>query len=105
MATGKDLYKKQTISKITIGDNIKWKPLPISEIEEKIFAEFKHFVGIKNEWQYGLVLDILDCPRDENDSESIQGLHIQLLKGGEIDWIFNFELFNEIEIIGRLDED
>jgi len=48
------------------------------------------------------VLDILDCPRNENDNESIQGLHVQLLKNGEVDWIFNFELFNEIDIMGKI---
>tara|TARA_R100001594_G_C3939724_1_gene240303 strand:- start:80 stop:397 length:318 start_codon:yes stop_codon:yes gene_type:complete len=105
MATGCESYNKQIISKIKIGDYLRWKPLPIGEIEEKAFAQFKGFVGIGNEWQYGLVLDILDCPRYENDRESIQGIHIQLLKGNEIDWIFNFELFNEIEIIGELDKE
>tara|TARA_R100000008_G_scaffold77963_1_gene58674 strand:+ start:1486 stop:1803 length:318 start_codon:yes stop_codon:yes gene_type:complete len=105
MATGSESYKKEIISKIKIGDYLKWKPLPINLIEEEAFAYFKGFVGIGNDWQYGLVLDILQCPRHENDKESIQGIHIQLLKNGEIDWIFNFELFNEIEIIGKLDED
>jgi len=102
MATGRESSKRQLISNIKIGDYIRWKPLPINQIEEKVFAEFKGFVGIGNEWQYGLVLDILDCPRNENDNESIQGLHIQLLKNGEIDWIFNFELFNEIDLISKI---
>tara|TARA_Y100000310_G_C20418901_1_gene685702 strand:+ start:270 stop:581 length:312 start_codon:yes stop_codon:yes gene_type:complete len=102
MATGRESSKRQLISNIKIGDYIRWKPLPINQIEEKVFAEFKGFVGIGNEWQYGLVLDILDCPRNENDNESIQGLHVQLLKNGEVDWIFNFELFNEIDIMGKI---
>ena len=102
MATGRESSKRQLISKIKIGDYIRWKPLPINQVEEKVFAEFKGFVGIGNEWQYGLVLDILDCPRNENDNESIQGLHVQLLKNGEVDWIFNFELFNEIDIMGKI---
>jgi len=102
MATGRESSKRQLISNIKIGDYIRWKPLPINQIEEKVFAEFKGFVGIGNEWQYGLVLDILDCPRNENDNESIHGLHVQLLKNGEVDWIFNFELFNEIDIMGKI---
>ena len=103
MGSGKNSDKQATLEKIKAGDYIKWRPLPIEEIAESAFAEFKHFVGIGNEWQYGLVLDILECPRNENDNESIQGLHIQLLKNGEVDWIFNFELFNEIDIIGKVD--
>ena len=71
---------------------------------EASFAEFKVFVGTGEDWEYGLVLDILQRPKNNKDSESVQWLHVQLLKNGEIDWIFNFEHFNEIEIIGKLDE-
>ena len=101
MENGENLDKQAILRKIKVGDYIKWRPLPIEEIAENVFAEFKHFVGIGNEWQYGLVLDILDCPRNKADKESIHGFHVQLLKNGEIDWIFNFELFNEIDIVGK----
>ena len=103
MEHGEKLDKKTVLRIIKIGDYIRWRPLPIEAITERIFTEFKKFSWGDNEWHYGLVLDILDCPRNENDSESIQGLHIQILQGNEIDWIFNFELFNEIEIIGEAD--
>ena len=39
------------------------------------------------------------------DPNSVQGLHLRLVKDGETDCIFNFEYFREIEIIGFLDED
>ena len=95
--------KKTVLRTIKIGDYIKWRPLAIEAITERVFTEFKNFSWGDNEWQYGLVLDMLDCPRNENDNESIQGLHIQILQGNEVDWIFNFELFNEIEIVGGSD--
>jgi len=104
MGNGEKLDKQKTLIKIKIGDYIKWRALPIDEVSESVFAEFKSFVGVGNEWQYGLVLDILDCPRNSRDIESIRGLHVQLLKGNEIDWIFNFELFNEIEIVGHKEQ-
>ena len=101
MEHGTRSNKQLVLRKIKIGDYIKWRPLPIDEVKEKVFTEFKHFSWGENEWQYGLVLDILDCPRNQDDSDSIQGLHVQILQGNEIDWIFNFELFNEIEIVGK----
>ena len=95
--------KKAVLKTIKIGDYIKWRPLPIEEITERVFTEFKNIPWGDTEWNYGIVLDMLDCPRNENDNESIQGLHIQILQGNEVDWIFNFELFNEIEIVGGSD--
>ena len=103
MEHGAKSDKKTVLRTIKVGDYIKWRPLPIEEITERVFTEFKNIAWGDNEWQYGLVLDMLDCPRNENDNESIQGLHIQILQGNEVDWIFNFELFNEIEIIGGSD--
>ena len=77
--------------------------MPVDQITERVFTEFKNFSWGDNEWQYGIVLDMLDCPRNKDDKDSIQGLHVQILQGNEIDWIFNFELFNEIEIVGETD--
>lgn len=105
MESGIKSNKKEILRKIKVGDYIKWRPLPLDGLAESAFVEFKDFVGIGNEWEYGLVLDILERPRNKNDMESIRGLHIKLLKGNETDWIFNFELFNEIEIIGSTDKD
>ena len=103
MEHGAKSDKKIVLRTIKIGDYIKWRPLPIEEITERVFTEFKNIAWGDKEWNYGLVLDILDCPRNENDNESIQGLHIQILQGNEVDWIFNFELFNEIEIVSGSD--
>ena len=100
MEHGEKLDKQATLRKIKVGDYIKWRPLPIEDITERVFTEFKNVAWVDTEWNYGLVLDILDCPRNKDDRESIQGLHVQLLQGNEVDWIFNFELFNEIEIVG-----
>jgi len=103
MEHGEKSDKHAILRRIKIGDYIKWRPLPVEDITERVFTEFKDIPWGDTEWNYGLVLDILDCPRNKDDSESIQGLHVQLLQGNDIDWIFNFELFNEIEIIGEAD--
>ncbi len=103
MEHGEKSDKHAILRRIKIGDYIKWRPLPVEDITERVFTEFKDIPWGDTEWNYGLVLDILDCPRNKDDSESIQGLHVQLLQGNDVDWIFNFELFNEIEIIGEAD--
>ena len=103
MEHGEKSDKQAILRRVKIGDYIKWRPLPVEDITERVFTEFKNVAWGDTEWNHGLVLDILDCPRNKNDNESIQGLHIQLLQGNDIDWIFNFELFNEIEIIGEAD--
>ena len=103
MEHGEKSDKQAILRRIKIGDYIKWRPLPVEEVSERVFTEFKEFAWGDTEWNHGLVLDILDCPRNKNDNESIQGLHVQLLQGNDIDWIFNFELFNEIKIIGEAD--
>ena len=103
MEHGEKSDKQTILRQIKIGDYIKWRPLPVDQITERVFTEFKNFSWGDNEWQYGIVLDLLDCPRNKDDKDSIQGLHVQILQGNEIDWIFNFELFNEIEIVGETD--
>jgi hypothetical protein len=103
MEHGEKSDKQTILRQIKIGDYIKWRPLPVDQITERVFTEFKNFSWGDNEWQYGIVLDMLDCPRNKDDKDSIQGLHVQILQGNEIDWIFNFELFNEIEIVGETD--
>ena len=103
MEHGEKSDKQTILRQIKIGDYIKWRPLPVDQITERVFTEFKNFSWGDNEWQYGIVLDMLDCPRNKADKDSIQGLHVQILQGNEIDWIFNFELFNEIEIVGETD--
>lgn len=106
MGFGKDYDKQMIIDQIKIGHYIRWKPV----LKEPILSEysevgFKSFVGTGNDWQYGLVLDMMQSPRDIDSPDNVQGLHLRLLKGAETDWIFNFEYFREIEIIGFLDED
>ena len=103
MEHGEKSDKQTILRQIKIGDYIKWRPLPVDQITERVFTEFKNFSWGDNEWQYGIVLDMLDCPRNKDEKDSIQGLHVQILQGNEIDWIFNFELFNEIEIVGETD--
>ena len=103
MEHGEKSDKQTILRQIKIGDYIKWRPLPVDQITERVFTEFKNFSWGDNEWQYGIVLVMLDCPRNKDDKDSIQGLHVQILQGNEIDWIFNFELFNEIEIVGETD--
>ena len=106
MGFGKSYDKQMVIDQIKIGHYIRWKPI----LKEPILSEyskvgFKSFVGTGNDWQYGLVLDMMQSPRHRSNPDSVQGLHLRLLKGDQTDWIFNFEYFREIEIIGFLDED
>ena len=106
MVTGKDYNKQIVLNRIKIGHYIKWKPVLQSPIvSEYSEVGFKSFVGTGKDWQYGLVLDIMQAPPNKNNPDSVQGLHLRLLKGGETDWIINFEYFREIEIIGFLAED
>ena len=106
MASGKDYDKQIILSRIKIGQYIRWKPLLQSPIvSEYSEVGFKSFVGTGDDWQYALVLDIMQSPKNKQNPDSVQGLHLRLLKDGETDWIFNFEYFREIEIIGFLDED
>jgi|TARA_S200002703_G_C3668924_1_gene205362 hypothetical protein len=106
MASGKKLNREEVLGKIKVGEYIRWKPLPtVDATYEYHKFGFKSFVGQGDRWQYGLVLDVLESPRKRGQSSGIAGLHLQLLKNGEIDWIFNFEHFEQIEIIGKLDED
>ena len=106
MAIGKDYNKQIVLNRIKVGHYIKWKPV----LQDPIVSEysevgFKSFVGTGDGWQYGLVLDLMQSPKNKEDPGSVQGLHLRLLKGGETDWIFNFEYFREIEIVGFLDEE
>ena len=47
----------------------------------------------------------MESPREKDKPDATVGLHLQLLKGGQIDWVFNFEYLDEIEIVGFIDED
>ena len=106
MENGEKLSREETLKSIKVGEYIRWKPLPTAAATYEYHKfGFKTFVGQGDQWQYGLVLDVLESPRRRGQSSSIAGLHLQLLKNGEIDWIFNFEYFEHIEIIGKLDED
>ena len=106
MASGQDYNKETLLTGIKVGHYIRWKPVFQDEFasEHNKFG-FRSFVGAGDKWQYGLVLDIMQSPKNKNNPDSVQGLHLRLLKGDQTDWIFNFEYFNEIEIIGFLDED
>ncbi len=106
MGFGKSYDNQMIINQIKIGQYIRWKPVfkgPIlSEYSE---VGFKSFVGTGDNWEYGLVLDMMQSPRNKKDPDSVQGIHLRLLKGNQKDWIFNFEYFREIEIVGFLDKD
>ena len=106
MESGKNYIKTMVLEKIKIGHYVRWKPVLqdpfVSEYSEH---GFKSFVGTGDDWQYGLVLDVMQSPKNKDNPNSLQGLHLRLLKGGETDWIFNFEHFREIEIIGFLDDE
>jgi hypothetical protein len=52
-----------------------------------------------------LVIDLLESPRSREKPESTIGLHLQILKDGQMDWVFNFEYLDEIQIIGYLDKE
>jgi len=106
MENGKKSNREKILRSIKVGEYIRWKPLPTTAATYEYHKfGFKSFVGQGNQWQYGLVLDVLESPRRRGQTNSVAGLHLQLLKNGEIDWIFNFEYFEHIEIIGKLDED
>ena len=99
MDVGKELDKQETLSRVKVGDYLRWRSLPFFTSSDNDYY-CGEFIGLENEWQYALVLDILESPRKKKGEHTINGIHIRLLKNGEIDWIFNFELFNEIEIVG-----
>jgi hypothetical protein len=106
MVSGKNYNKQSVLQKIKIGHYIKWKPVQEDEFaSEHDKYGFRSFVGVGEKWQYGLVLDVMQSPKNKQNPNSVQGLHLRLLKGDQTDWIFNFEYFREIEIIGFLDED
>tara|TARA_R100000664_G_C2691854_1_gene95657 strand:+ start:324 stop:662 length:339 start_codon:yes stop_codon:yes gene_type:complete len=106
MDTGKNYNKESVLQQIKVGHYIKWKPIADEDIISQ-YSEygFKSFVGFGEDWQYGLVLDIMQSPKNKDNPDSVQGLHLRLLKGDQTDWIFNFEYFREIEIVGFLDEE
>jgi hypothetical protein len=106
MANGKDYIKQDTINKIQVGHYIRWKP-PMSM---RIKSDYHHygfdsFIGSGSSWEYGLVIDLMESPRDKQKPDTTVGLHLQILKGGQVDWVFNFEYLDEIEIVGFLDEE
>jgi hypothetical protein len=103
METGKKWNNRETLRSMKIGEYIRWRPVMQAELSSDCEKSgFKSFVGVGEEWQYGLILDILEPPPVP---EAVQGIHLQLLKDGQTDWIFNFDHFEEIEIIGKLDQD
>jgi len=105
-------YKKKSkiLKEMKIGNYIRWRPFPL-EMDSLLDAPSTHrarhlnkkndFIHLTNKWQYGIVLDVLHSPRHIDKKDAIPGTHIKILIGSEIDWIFNFELFNEIELIGK----
>ena len=86
---------RATIVKIKRGDYIRWKPLPLELICR---YDYRGLPGDESEWEYALVLEVLESPRNDDTQP---GLHLRILKDGQSDWIFNFELFRYIEIIGE----
>jgi len=95
LGSGKMSDNRATIGKIKRGDYIRWKPLPL----ELIYGhDYRGLPGDESKWEYALVLEVLESPRNEAMQP---GLHLRILKNGQSDWIFNFELFRYIEIIGE----
>jgi len=106
METGKKWNNRETLRSMKVGEYIRWRPVMQAELSSDCEKYgFKSFVGVGEEWQYGLILDILESPKKKDDPQGVQGIHLQLLKDGQTDWIFNFDHFEEIEIIGKLDQD
>ena len=65
MGFGKDYDKQMIIDQIKIGHYIRWKPV----LKEPILSEysevgFKSFVGMGDDWQYGLVSGVPHAPHD-----------------------------------------
>ena len=106
MADGKDYGKQEVINNIEVGQYIRWKP-PVSMRIRSDYHQygFNSFIGSGSSWEYGLVIDLLESPRSKENPESTIGLHLQILKGGQMDWVFNFEYLEQIEIVGFLDEE
>ena len=106
MADGKDYDKQRTIDTIQVGHYIRWKP-PMSM---RIKSDYHHygfdsFIGSGSNWEYGLVIDLMESPRAIDKPDTTVGLHLQILKDGQLDWVFNFEYLDEIQIVGFLDEE
>tara|TARA_Y100001973_G_C5007418_1_gene236678 strand:- start:43 stop:381 length:339 start_codon:yes stop_codon:yes gene_type:complete len=106
MVTGKNCIKQETINNIKVGHYIRWKP-PLSMRVKSDYHQygFDSFIGSGSNWEYGLVIDLLESPRERNNPDTTVGLHLQILKDGQVDWVFNFEYLEEIEIVGFLDEE
>ena len=66
---------------------------------------FDSFIGSGSNWEYGLVIDLMESPRAIDKPDTTVGLHLQILKDGQLDWVFNFEYLDEIQIVGFLDEE
>tara|TARA_Y100000296_G_scaffold83438_2_gene114317 strand:+ start:3861 stop:4199 length:339 start_codon:yes stop_codon:yes gene_type:complete len=110
MGNGKQLKEyesRKTILDLKVGSYIRWRALPLALTEapsafKTQTKETERFVEVENRWQYGIILDILYSPRHISAPYKkgiIPGTHIKLLMQDGTDWIFNFELFNEIEIV------
>lgn len=106
MVSGKNCTKQEIINNIKVGQYIRWKP-PTSMRVRSDYHEygFDSFIGSGSGWEYGLVVDLMESPRDRQDPNTTVGLHLQILKGGILDWVFNFEYLDEIQIVGFIDEE
>jgi hypothetical protein len=102
----KTLLKQETINSIKVGQYIRWKPPASMRIRSDYHQYgFDSFLGSGSNWEYGLVIDLMESPRNKDNPNCTVGIHLHILKGGQSDWVFNFEYLDEIEIIGFIDQD
>jgi len=93
------LNRDHCLAQLKVGDYLRWKPLPANSIDG-FPPVFENFVGLESEWQYAIVMEVMEVPRSP-DPGFRRGVHLKVYKDGDYDWIFNFELFREIEIVGE----
>ena len=74
MASGKNYNKQSVLEQIKIGQYLKWKPVHEDEFasEHEKFG-FRSFVGTGDDWQYGLVLDIMQSPKNKDNPDKRYG--------------------------------
>ncbi len=71
----KTTINKHTINKIKVGHYIRWKP-PMSM---RIKSDYHHygfseFIGSGSSWEYGLVIDLMESPREKDKPDTTVGL-------------------------------